>query len=228
MILSCSSHRRVIRLAVGALAGGLAIVNSPNLESQSVTVRDTSIYLGKSRWSWRLFLQGTPKQLAAIRCVTYRLPPSFRDRERRTCSRGSGRAFEVTGETFGAFGVEVRIEPQHGRSWNVQHTVGVALPQVAQQSITISMRNTSTAIKPGFWDWTVFLQGSEDDLRRVRCVEYRLHPTFYPAVRTICERGTRGRDFALSATGWGEFDIGARVILADGSAKELKHRLRLR
>jgi transcription initiation factor IIF auxiliary subunit len=80
--------------------------------------------------------------------------------------------------------------------------------------------------RPGWWLWTVFIEGPEEALRRIRCVEYTLHETFPDRVRTVCERG-RGREaFALSSSGWGTFTVRIRAILDSGRVQELTHPLR--
>jgi transcription initiation factor IIF auxiliary subunit len=219
----------VRRAALSGLAGALALVGwSRHGDAQSVIVRDSSSYVGKNRWNWRLFVQGAPKELAAIRCVTYELPSAFRDRERKVCKAGdSVRAFQVTGETVGSFDAQVRVEPRSGRSWRVTHTVAVVAPTQGPRRLAIIPRSVSTPTKSGPWDWVVFIEGPPSDLQLVRCVEYR-HPTFYPPVRTVCDRGRPEQPFALAARAWEEFDIGVRLILMNGSVQDATHHVRLR
>jgi transcription initiation factor IIF auxiliary subunit len=68
--------------------------------------------------------------------------------------------------------------------------------------------------------------GDKTKIHGVKCVEYTLHPTFSDRIRMICERGDTHRPFAVSATGWGTFQIGIRVFMNDGTHKEMKHQLK--
>ena len=70
----------------------------------------------------------------------------------------------------------------------------------------------------GWWDWAVWLEGSQDELDKVEYVEYVLHPTFPNPVRKVT---SRSNNFRLEARGWGEFDIKARVHLEDDGIEVL-------
>ncbi|MEW6351100.1 MAG: pYEATS domain-containing protein [Thermodesulfobacteriota bacterium] len=76
------------------------------------------------------------------------------------------------------------------------------------------------------WNWTVFVKPDSRRLNDIACVEYRLHPTFPNPVRMVCKRGDPRYPFGLSATGWGTFSVGIRVLLKDGSRHDLSHELR--
>lgn len=99
-------------------------------------------------------------------------------------------------------------------------------PKTSQWPLPITADNVATRVGENKWSWTVFIQGPEDALDQIRCVEYTLHPTFPNPVRTVCQKGTGSRAFALSTTGWGTFEIGIRVITFDGRVQKLSHRLR--
>jgi hypothetical protein len=88
--------------------------------------------------------------------------------------------------------------------------------------------NTAQPASDKRWDWTVFILGTEEDLDRVRCVEYTLHPTFPNPVRTVCERGNGPHAFPLSTNGWGTFRIQIRVLLKEGDPVVLSHQLKFR
>ncbi len=72
----------------------------------------------------------------------------------------------------------------------------------------------------------MYVQGPPEALRQVRCVEYTLHPTFPNPVQEVCDPGRGSQAFPLSATGWGTFRIGVRVLLANGRVQQLYHDLR--
>jgi hypothetical protein len=73
--------------------------------------------------------------------------------------------------------------------------------------------NTARRAGDQTWDWTVFINADQNTLSNVRCVEYTLHPTFPNPIRTVCD--DPANHFALSARGWGTFEI--KIIFRDGS-----------
>lgn len=89
----------------------------------------------------------------------------------------------------------------------------------------VSVDNVAEEVCDGWWDWTVFLEAPEDELARISCVQYRLHPTFPDPVRLVCDRGKGPRAFPLSSSGWGTFLIEVRIYLKDGEVLETTHRL---
>ena len=52
------------------------------------------------------------------------------------------------------------------------------------------------------WEWSVWIEGSDDDLDQIREVTYKLHPSFPRALRTTNNRTTK---FKLQTEGWGTF-----------------------
>jgi transcription initiation factor IIF auxiliary subunit len=75
------------------------------------------------------------------------------------------------------------------------------------------------------WDWSVWVEASNDDLDEIEYVEYTLHPTFINPVREVYDRATK---FKLSTTGWGVFTIYAIAYLKDKNEVKLEHELILR
>ena len=110
------------------------------------------------------------------------------------------------------------------------------LPEVSQRNISnlpqrswplpLTADNVATKVREGAWNWTIFLQGPEDALNQIRCVEYTLHPSFPEPVVTVCQKGSASRAFALSGSGWGTFEVGIRVIAHDGREQKLTHHLK--
>lgn len=90
----------------------------------------------------------------------------------------------------------------------------------------ISAHNTSTRLSEGGWQWTVFIDAPPEVLEQVSCVVYQLHPTFRPSAVQVCERGEGGEAFALTAVGWGTFEIQIRVLMKDRTEYALAHALR--
>lgn len=90
----------------------------------------------------------------------------------------------------------------------------------------ISARNTSARLSRDRWSWSVFIDAAPEVLDQVNCVVYQLHPTFRPSEVRVCERGD-ARAFALTAVGWGTFQIRIQVLTKDGRQYDLSHALRL-
>ena len=75
-----------------------------------------------------------------------------------------------------------------------------------------------------WWKWAVWVEGSDKALDRIDYVEWTLHPTFPDPIRKIRDRAHK---FILETSGWGTFQIRARVQMKDGSAVRLSHYLKL-
>lgn len=73
-------------------------------------------------------------------------------------------------------------------------------------------------------EWKVFMDEPDENLDKVRSVEYRLHETFPNPIRMIDDRNSR---FALKSAGWGEFWIFITVHLQDGTEEHVKFYLDL-
>jgi len=74
------------------------------------------------------------------------------------------------------------------------------------------------------WEWSVWMEGSDDDLDQIREVTYKLHPSFPKPLRTTEDRAKK---FKLEAEGWGVFPIHVKVLLKNGETLQLKHDLKL-
>lgn len=70
------------------------------------------------------------------------------------------------------------------------------------------------------WSWNVWLEGPAVEKNHVESVTYHLHPTFSNPVRRVTNKSSK---FKLSSSGWGEFNIKAEVVLADGTTMTLNH-----
>jgi transcription initiation factor IIF auxiliary subunit len=75
-----------------------------------------------------------------------------------------------------------------------------------------------------YWDWAVWIKGSETNLDKIKCVTYQLHNTFLKPVREIEDRST---NFKLKTAGWGSFTIYAMLTFKDDTVKHIKHNLKL-
>ena len=76
-----------------------------------------------------------------------------------------------------------------------------------------------------YWDWWVWIEGSEKHLDAIKSVTYTLHHTFPDPVRTKTNRKNK---FKLKTAGWGVFTIYARINFKTATHIELEHELELR
>jgi transcription initiation factor IIF auxiliary subunit len=75
-----------------------------------------------------------------------------------------------------------------------------------------------------WWEWAVWIDGTDSELDSVTEVTYRLHPTFPNPIRTVSDRKSK---FKLETSGWGTFTIRAKVCFKSGDPVHLEHELQL-
>lgn len=195
--------------------------------AQEISSGNTSRYLGNGRWEWRVFIKSSPQVLNEIRCVEYTLHPTFPNPTREVCSKGDPRyPFGLKTIGWGTFEIPIKITFRSGamRFLKQNHMLTFVAPPV-EDPLPITTDNLATEVRKGWWKWTVFVQGPDDVLDNIQCVEYTLHPTFPNPVREVCSRGTGPHAFALATSGWGTFQIRIRLFLRDGRVQELTHNL---
>ena len=76
-----------------------------------------------------------------------------------------------------------------------------------------------------WWEWSVWIDGTDSELDEVSSVEYTLHPSFPNPVRTMTDRASK---FRLDTAGWGSFTVYAKATHRNGSQTLMEHELELR
>jgi transcription initiation factor IIF auxiliary subunit len=211
-------RERVIGFGLAAVLG---LAASPG--AAALAVKNTSSYTGAGRWDWTIFIEADPDTLRQIECVEYVLHPTFPDPVRKVCNQPNTK-FAHSTNGWGTFTVKVNIQYKDGRVEALQHRL-VFEQQPATAAISVTAKNWSRQIEPGWWEWGIRIEGPPAELERIRCVEYTLHPTFPNPVRVVC---SRSRGFELVARGWGTFTVEIKLMLNDGSLRRLSHRLEFR
>lgn len=74
------------------------------------------------------------------------------------------------------------------------------------------------------WKWSVWLEGTDQELDQVQSVIYTLHPTFPKPVQV---KKDPKKKFRLDALGWGEFQIQLAIRMKTGDVRQETHWLRL-
>jgi hypothetical protein len=78
---------------------------------------------------------------------------------------------------------------------------------------TLNFDNVFSPLSANRYSWTVWLAEPASMLGEIKCVEYKLHPTFPNPVRLQCDPA---KAFSLSTAGWGQFRISLRIMWKDG------------
>ena len=74
----------------------------------------------------------------------------------------------------------------------------------------------------GYWGWSVWLDGTPEELDSVDQVMWILDPTFHNPVRYVSDRAT---NFRIETFTWGKFKLYGTVIHRDGHETKLHHDL---
>ena len=110
--------------------------------------------------------------------------------------------------------------------WAVWAARLLAGPIFAQTSGSLDVQNVAERVADNKWKWTAFVTGQPEEIAKIECVRYTLHPTFPNPVLKVCETSDPKRPFAISAVGWGVFNLRARIEYKDGSSRDLTHFLK--
>jgi hypothetical protein len=94
------------------------------------------------------------------------------------------------------------------------------------QEKSVKLDNVASQVGEKIWQWTAFIEADSNVLEQIECVEYILHPTFPNPRVDVCSLGDNSKPFALSAQGWGTFNLKARVLYKDRTYQEIERRLR--
>jgi transcription initiation factor IIF auxiliary subunit len=203
------------------LAAALAITALPCLAA--TTVSNTSNYAGAGRWDWAIFVDADPDALRQIESVEYNLHPTFPNPVRKVCGQPETKS-ALSSNGWGTFTVKVKIQYKNGSVENLEHEL-IFKQETAPTTLNVTVENSAKEIEPGWWEWSIYIKGTPAEIKQIRCVEYTLHPSFPNPVRLVCTPNNR---FLLTARGWGTFKVPIKLMLKDGSIRELSHQLEFR
>jgi transcription initiation factor IIF auxiliary subunit len=88
--------------------------------------------------------------------------------------------------------------------------------------MALSIRQDSRYLGKDRWEWSVWLEGTTDELQAIDHVVYILDSTFHNPVRVIKDRNSK---FRLDTSGWGTFTIHAKAVDQAGHEILLHHDL---
>lgn len=84
------------------------------------------------------------------------------------------------------------------------------------------MQQSQEYVGNDYWRWSIWLDGTQEELDSIDHVMYILDPTFHNPVRHIGDRTT---NFRLDTSSWGTFTLHANVVHRDGNETRLNHDL---
>ena len=90
--------------------------------------------------------------------------------------------------------------------------------------MALEIKQQSTYKGDDWWDWSVWVDGTDAELSKVKSVTYRLHETFPEPVRVLKNRRNK---FRLDSAGWGEFTIFVKIDTGDRKPIVRRHYLTL-
>jgi transcription initiation factor IIF auxiliary subunit len=202
------------------------INTTSSASAQEISASNISRYVGNGRWDWTIFIVAPHNVINEIECVEYTLHPSFPNPLRRICTIGDPRyPFSHTTNGWGVFEISIKVIFKNSRILQLRHMLTLKAAPV-EYPLPITANNVATRTGEEWWNWTIFIEGPEEALNQIQCVEYTLHPTFSNPVQEVCSRGIGPHAFAFSARGWGTFAIQIRVFLKNGQVQRLVHNLR--
>jgi transcription initiation factor IIF auxiliary subunit len=195
--------------------------------AQDVRIENTAKYVDSGHYDWTVFLVAEAPFLKTINYVEYTLHPSIPDPVRIIRDRDTN--FALSSRGLSEFNIYVKIVFNNGRKMYFEHWL--SLEERSEEGIEINRSplpeygeiravNTARYLNNRVWEWTVFIETDEETLSQIEYVEYILHPTFPEPVRRVFKRDN---NFALTAKGWGTFEIKIRVVFKDSAERHLTH-----
>jgi transcription initiation factor IIF auxiliary subunit len=189
-------------------------------------LNDGKVY---NNWTWTVFVAGDMVDLYDIAKVTYHLDRGFQNPV-RTVNGTAQNGFAITETGFRPFVMNADVRFRDGSTQRLQLRMQFRDPVRDQLSVKNSACYTNRTIVINgrlyyYQDWTAWVDGPLNLLQRITRVDYYLHPTFNPRVRS--SSGTMYWGFPLSTSGYGEFDMQVVVWFNNGQRQVLQHRLKL-
>jgi len=88
--------------------------------------------------------------------------------------------------------------------------------------VALSIQQSQKYMGSDRWQWSVWLDGTQEELDSVEYVTYILDKTFHKPVRQVGDRTT---NFRLDEFTWGAFTIHANIMHRDGQETTVEHNL---
>lgn len=92
-----------------------------------------------------------------------------------------------------------------------------------ESNVSLQIKNTAKLIKQGQWEWDAYITGKHDEIMSIDHVVYELNSGFKNPYRQINKIGDINKPFRINASGWGVFNLKAKVYFKDGKTVSLEH-----
>lgn len=92
----------------------------------ALTTRQETKYQGNDWWHWSVWIDGSPAELDAVRCVTYLLHSTFPNPERVINDRAS--KFRLDSAGWGGFKMQLIVEREDGSTQKLTHDLDLEYP----------------------------------------------------------------------------------------------------
>jgi transcription initiation factor IIF auxiliary subunit len=92
----------------------------------SLTIQQSTNYLGKDRWEWSVWIDGPAAELDAVDHVIYILHPTFHDPVRTIRDRSTN--FRLSTSGWGTFTINAQVVAKDGSETLLQHDLVLLYP----------------------------------------------------------------------------------------------------
>ncbi|MEM7184524.1 MAG: pYEATS domain-containing protein [Spirochaetota bacterium] len=176
-------------------------------------------------WSWRVYLEASEKTFNAIRSIRWKFS---RELSPLSISKSSANNFEVNGvgDRIGQYKAIAYIKFKDGTSSKKTYLLDFHKTNRRALQLVQTDRYYGRVQKRPYWNWSLRIKGTLNDLHDIKKVTYYLHPTFPKPNRVVTRSAENG--FQFSSRGWGTFPVKATVLFQDGTSKRLATSLKFR
>lgn len=140
-------------------------------QATNYTVKQEASFRKHSLWQWSVWIEGTKKDMAAIKQVLYLLDPSFDNNPREVTEPGGG--FRLSETSNKPFSIAIQIELKSGRKIKLQHELKLERPVVPINSSATNSRKPQTIRVRGVRQATVENLDADNSVIELRA-SYRL------------------------------------------------------
>lgn len=178
----------------------------------------------------QIYVTGSDKAMNSIEKVVYELHPTFEDRFREVDDKESNFGYGIY--VWGMFELRAAISFKDGSTKNLRRYLRFEeTPQSPSKSEAISIKQSvqvlseqeSSDANGNTREVKLYIDASDTFLENVSYVQYTLHSTFNPRVRTSNNKASK---FQLKFTCWGQFTVYGKVVMRDGTAYNLEHTIK--
>ena len=226
------NYTRSLVFLIGSVMGILFFIFILFAQESSLSVANTSKYLGNGKWEFEIFVKAPPEEIESIQSVEYIFPSSFPTPEDQGFFQGDPKyPFAHKWIGYGVFKIGIKINYSDRSARSLEHMLSIE-EQKVEKLFDIKADSDSRKIDDNFWEWTLFLKAPSEVLDKILLVKYTFPPLFSDSMGEekveVFNQGLRHRSFASSGYSEGSFQARICVYFKDGKVQDLNHNVRLR